>query len=301
MKIKFYDRKNNCYNTEKVAGEKYLNWTYSSPMGMKFLEALLKKKIFSRLYGSYCDSSLSKSKINSFIKNFNIDMSQCKKNSFSNFNEFFIRELTPEARVISSEKDILTSPCDGKILAYENIDINSLVQVKGITYSLAELIGDINLAKQYQNGCCLIFRLCPTDYHRFHFIDDGKCSDSRKIHGNYYSVNPIALKNINKLFCQNKREWSILSSKNFKEVLYVEVGATCVGSIIQTYTPNKNVKKGEEKGFFKFGGSTVILFFQNDSVKIHDDILNQTKLGYECSVILGEPIGNAICKIKVQE
>jgi len=143
----------------------------------------------------------------------------------------------------------------------------------------------------YNGGTCLIFRLCPTDYHRFHFIDDGVCSNTTKIKGHYYSVNPIALKSINKLFCQNKREWSIFHSDNFGDVIYMEVGATCVGSIIQSYSPNSKIKKGTEKGYFKFGGSTVILFFKKDTIKIDEDLLHQTQLGFETSVFMGEKIG----------
>lgn len=292
MDIKFYDRKEKCYKIEKVAGKKYLNWTYSSPMGMRFLEALIKKKFFSKIYGFYCDSFLSKYKINKFIKSFNINMNDYKSCTYKNFNEFFVRKLSDKARPICIEKDTLISPCDGKILAYENIDIESIIQVKGINYSLYELIGNKEILQNYKDGTCLIFRLSPTDYHRFHFVDDGVCCPTTKIKGNYYSVNPVALKSINKLFCQNKREWCIFKSQNFNDILYVEVGATCVGSIIQTYTPNKPIKKGDEKGFFKFGGSTVILFLQKNSVKIHDDIIKQTKLGFESYVRMGDSIGN---------
>ena len=210
---------------------------------------------------------------------------------YSSFNEFFIRALNPGARVIDKSKDILISPCDGKISAYENINLNDLVQIKGFTYSLKELLQDNEIYSLYNGGSALIFRLCPTDYHRFHFIDDGVCSDTTKIKGHYYSVNPIALKGVNKLFCQNKREWSVLHSENFDDVIYVEVGATCVGSIIQNYNPNVKISKGDEKGYFKFGGSTVILFFKKDAVKIHEDLLAQTQLGFETSVLLGEKIG----------
>lgn len=137
----------------------------------------------------------------------------------------------------------------------------------------------------------MILRLCPTDYHRFHFFDSGVCEQTRKIEGHYYSVNPVALQKVQKLFCQNKREWSIFHSNNFGEVVYVEVGATCVGSIIQTYTPGEKVKKGDEKGYFKFGGSTVVLFFEKDKITIDKDILNQSAQGYESSVLFGETIG----------
>ncbi|MDZ5010920.1 phosphatidylserine decarboxylase, partial [Clostridium perfringens] len=109
--------------------------------------------------------------------------------------------------------------------------------------------------------------------------------------GNYYSVNPVALERIPKLYCQNKREWSIFKSDNFGDIIHIEVGATCVGTIVQTYTPNKRVIKGEEKGYFKFGGSPTILLFKKDSIKIDDDILCQTELGFECKVLMGEVIG----------
>ena len=291
--IKYYNRKEKKYEIEKVAGEKYLNWSYSSPVGKGLVELLLKKKLFSKLYGYYCDTKLSRKKIDAFIKDFNIDMSINPKASheYSSFNEFFIRTLNSDARFINKNNDILISPCDGKISAYENIKLNDLVQVKGFTYSLKELLQDDEIYKLYKGGTCLIFRLCPTDYHRFHFVDHGVCGDTTKIKGNYYSVNPVALKNVNKLFCQNKREWSIFHSDNFSDIIYMEVGATCVGSIIQNYTPNSKVTKGEEKGYFKFGGSTVILFLKKDVVKIHEDLLEQTQLGFETSILLGEEIG----------
>lgn len=291
--IKYYNRKENKYEIEKVLGEKYLNWSYSSTSGKGLVELLFKKKLFSKLYGYYCDTKISSRKINDFIETFNIDMSeyQYAADTYSSFNEFFIRSLSPSARIISKNNNVLISPCDGKISAYENIDLDGLVQIKGFTYSLKELIQNNEVYNLYKGGTCLIFRLCPTDYHRFHFIDDGVCGDNTKIKGHYYSVNPVALKNVKKLFCQNKREWSIFHSDNFSDVIYMEVGATCVGSIIQNYIPNSKITKGAEKGYFKFGGSTVILFFKKDAVKIDKDLLAQTGLGFETSVYLGEKIG----------
>lgn len=291
--IKYYNRKENKYEIERVAGEKYLNWSYSSPVGIGLLELLLKKKLFSKLYGYYCDTKISSRKIKGFIETLHIDMSIYDKtyDQYSSFNEFFIRTLNSNARIIPKDNNALISPCDGKISAYQDINLNNLVQIKGFTYSLKELLQDNETYKLYQGGTCLIFRLCPTDYHRFHFVDDGVCGDTTKINGHYYSVNPIALKNVKKLFCQNKREWSIFHSDNFDDIIYMEVGATCVGSIIQNYNPNTKIKKGEEKGYFKFGGSTVILFLKKDTVKINEDLLAQTQLGFETAVAMGEEIG----------
>ncbi|MBU3157520.1 phosphatidylserine decarboxylase [Clostridium estertheticum] len=291
--IKYYNRKQNKYEIEKVAGEKYLNWSYSSPSGKGLVELLLKKKLFSKLYGYYCDTKMSSKKIKNFIKVLDIDMSMYSKNynEYPSFNEFFIRSLKPGARIIDKNDNILISPCDGKISAYENINLNKIVQIKGFTYSLKELLQDDKIYNLYNEATCLIFRLCPTDYHRFHFIDNGVCGGTTKIKGHYYSVNPVALKNINKLFCQNKREWSVFHSDNFGDTIYMEVGATCVGTIIQSYSEDSRVIKGDEKGYFKFGGSTVIILFKKNAVKIDDNLLLQTQLGFETAVLMGEKIG----------
>ena len=294
--IKYYNRKNRCYEIEKVAGGAVLNWTYSSPIGMKLLEAVLKKRMSSSLYGWYLDRRISKNKISPFVSNFNLDMSIAEKSlkDFSSFNDFFYRKLKSTARPIDRAEQAVISLGDGKLFAYENIDLDRIVQVKGFSYSLKELIQNDNVARKYKNGTCLILRLCPTDYHRFHFIDSGTCEAPVKIKGAYYSVNPVALQKVEKLFCENKREWSTFHSDHFGDVLYVEVGATFVGSILQTYTPHLRVKRGDEKGYFKFGGSTVILFFEADKVKIDEDILEQTKLGYESYVLMGERIGEKV-------
>ena len=140
--IQVYNRKTNKYDTENVAGEKYIKWAYESPLGKGFVELFIKRKFFSKLYGNYCDSKFSTKKINSFIKNFNIDTDILTNDpsDFKSFNDFFIRKLTPEARPINKDKNILISPGDGRLLAYTDIDIDSLIQVKGITYSLSELI-----------------------------------------------------------------------------------------------------------------------------------------------------------------
>ncbi|OKZ86673.1 phosphatidylserine decarboxylase [Clostridium sp. 29_15] len=291
--IRIYNRKTGKYDIEKVAGEKYIKWTYESPLGKSLLELFIKRKLFSKIYGFYCNTKFSKRKIKSFINSFSIDMSKCADsiNTYKSFNDFFIRKLLPEARPFDKNSNTLISPGDGRLLAYTNISMENLVQVKNIHYSLAELLEDNALAKEYEGGTCLVLRLCPTDYHRFHFIDNGVPLENHFIKGNYYSVNPTALERVAKLYCQNKREWSIFKSENFGDIIHVEVGATCVGSIIQSYCPNKKVSKGDEKGYFKFGGSTTILFFKPNTVDIDEDIIIQSSLGFETAVQMGEKIG----------
>lgn len=295
--IEYYNRKAGKYEIEKIAGDKYLKWIYSSSVGMSLLEIIIKKKFFSKAYGYFCDSKISRKKIKSFINDFNIDISMFEKkiDDFKSFNDFFTRKLKKEVRPIDSARESLISPGDGKLSAYENIDLNKVVNIKGGTYSLGELINNTDISNEFVRGTCLILRLCSTDYHRFHFIDNGICMRSSRIKGNYYSVNPIALNKIPKIFCRNERQWSIFNSSNFGRVLYIEVGATCVGSIIQTYEPDVYITKGDEKGYFKFGGSTIIMMFQKNKMRVDSDIIHQTKKGIETEVFMGEKIG---CKIQ---
>lgn len=294
--IKYYNRKEKKYEIEKVAGEKYLNWLYSSPVGKGLLELLVKKKGFSKVYGFYCDSKLSTKKIKSFIEDLGIDMNKYEKevSDFNSFNDFFIRELKHEHISFSSNSEDLISPCDGRLLVYDNLYSKKELEIKGFNYTLDELLQDKLIASEYEGGTALVFRLCPTDYHRFHFIDNGFCTSPTKIKGSYYSVNPISLDRVKKVFVQNKREWSVLKSENFNKVIYMEVGATCVGSIIQTYNKDSKVNRGDEKGYFKFGGSTVILILKKDTIKIHKDILDHSKDNIETLISMGETIGNTI-------
>lgn len=294
MEIYYIDRQTGEKKIETVAGDRFLRWMYETKTGDSILERLLKKKAFSRIYGRLQDLPFSKRKISTFVTNLDINMTEAETEdiySYNNFNEFFIRKLKKGARVINEAKEVLISPADGRIFAYENINIKKLIQVKGQEYSLKELIENEELAQQYEGGVCVVVRLNPSDYHRYHFPDAGMPGMTKKIKGDYYSVNPIALRKKAEIYCQNKREITLFHSENFDDILILEVGATCVGSIIQTYTPNKKVKKGEEKGYFKFGGSTVIMFVKPNIIKIDDDIIKYTNLGLETKVSMGEKIG----------
>ncbi|WP_066495238.1 phosphatidylserine decarboxylase [Abyssisolibacter fermentans] len=294
MTIYYKNRNNDTIHEENIAGIKYLKWLTESYSGKLTLKYIVKKKLFSILYGKFQDTNLSKSKIKDFVNNFNIDMSEAQRENISdytNFNDFFTRKLKKESREIIFDNSVLISPADSKLMAYENINTDNMIQVKGSYYSLSELLDDKDQAKNYNNGCCLIFRLCPTDYHRFHFPDSGEIGDVNKIKGEYFSVNPIILSNVPKVYCRNKRHIATLKSDNFGNISIIEVGATCVGTIIQTYKPHTKINRGDEKGYFKFGGSTVILLLKENTVKIDDDIIKNSLEGIETQVYMGEKIG----------
>jgi phosphatidylserine decarboxylase len=287
--ILYYERESGQIKTEKVAGEKWLVWLYYNPIGEASLWALAKRKFVSSIYGNMMDRTSSAKKIHPFIEDFDIDMSVAQEQEFNNFNDFFTRKLKHDARPIDTISNIVGSPADGKILAYTDIS-NSDFIIKGYRFDVSSFLDNPDLAQKYYDGALLIIRLAPVDYHRFHFPVRGNLSPNKKIDGDYYSVNPFALREKAEIFCLNKREYTILSNPLFGDVVMAEVGATMVGSIEQTFK-GSSVNKGEEKGYFKFGGSTVVLLFEKSKIHIDEDLLINTAKGYETTVKMGERIG----------
>jgi phosphatidylserine decarboxylase len=287
--IQYYERESGQIKTEKVAGEKWLVWLYYNPIGEATLWALAKRKLVSSIYGNMMDRTSSAKKIHPFIEAFDIDISVAQKQEFNNFNDFFTRKLKADARPIDTSSTVVVSPADGKILAYADIS-NSDFIIKGYRFDVSSFLDNPDLAQKYHDGSLLIIRLAPADYHRFHFPVSGNVSPNKKIDGDYYSVNPFALRKMAEIFCLNKREYTILSNPLFGDVVIVEVGATMVGSIEQTFK-GSYANKGEEKGYFKFGGSTVVLLFKKSTIQIDEDLLIHTAKGYETTVKMGERIG----------
>jgi phosphatidylserine decarboxylase len=289
--IQYYERESGQLKIENVAGEKWLVWLYNNPAGEATLWALAKRKLVSSIYGKMMDRTSSAKKIHRFIEDFDIDMSSSQEQEFKNFNAFFIRKLKDNARLVDTCFNTVVSPTDGKILAYADMS-NSDFIIKGFRFNVSSFLGNPVLAKKYHDGSVLIIRLAPTDYHRFHFPVSGNLTPGKKIEGDYYSVNPFALRKKAEIFCLNKREYTIITNPLFGDVIIAEVGATMVGSIVQTYK-GSSIKKGEEKGFFKFGGSTVVLLFEKGKIHIDKDLLTNTASGYETAVKMGERIGEA--------
>ncbi|WP_196888563.1 phosphatidylserine decarboxylase [Aureivirga sp. CE67] len=288
--VTFVNRKTREKIVEQIPSAGMLKFLYSSALGKASLQLLFKRKIVSSIGGWYMNSKGSKNKIENFIKEYNMDMSEyiCPENGFSSFNDFFYRKIKPEARPIG---DGVVSPADGKLLAFNTIKESNNFFIKGSEFTAKSFLKDETLAKKYENGAMVIIRLAPVDYHRFHMPASGEISESKLINGDYYSVSPLALKKSLEIFCENIREYSILKTSENGDILVSEVGATMVGSIIQTYKPNTKIEKGSEKGYFAFGGSTLVLFFEEGKVKLDEDLIENTKNGFETVVKMGEKIG----------
>lgn len=294
--IVYYDRYRQQACVEKVYGDKALRWTYGSLAGRLSLNALVKRPIFSHWYGWRMDRPSTKAKIAAFIEEYELDASEFLRNvdDFANFNEFFFRELKPESRPIDSDPSSVVFPADGRHLCVPDISKCDGLFVKGKMFRLPELVKDKDLADRYAEGSLLLSRLCPVDYHRFHFPAAGTPGAARLINGPLYSVNPIALCQNIHILTTNKRCVTELETEAFGKVLVMEIGATCVGSICQTYSAGTPVSKGGEKGYFRFGGSSTITIFEPGRIEFDRDLVENSMQNRELYARVGDHMGRSL-------
>ena len=292
--VEYFNRYTGKVEVEQIYGEGFLRWTYGNPLGKISLEGLVKRAFFSRWYGGRMDSPGSRAKVAPFIETYGLMAEEFADmpDSFNTFNEFFYRKLKPGARPIHPDPNSAVFTADGRHLGFQNIHDAEGIFVKGAKFEIEKLCGSAELAKPYKEGAIVLSRLCPVDYHRYHFPVSGVPGEPHLINGALYSVNPIALKkNINYL-TENKRSYTMIDSPDFGKVLMFEVGATCVGSFEYTYIPGVPVEKGDEKGYFKFGGSETITLFEPGRIKLADDLVEQSKMGRELYARIGDYMGS---------
>jgi len=294
--IRFFNRYTGQHETELIYGEPWLRFIYENPIGGFFLWALVKRSLFSRYYGWKMDMRASGGKVLPFIVKYNLNVEEFTKSPFlfKTFNEFFYRTLKKEARPIDPDENAVVFPADGRHLGFANIDLADGFYAKGAKFTLAELLNKPALAEKFSGGTMVISRLCPVDYHRFHFPIAGKPSEPVKIAGPLFSVSPIALRKHVEYLVQNKRAYTVLETERAGTVVCMEVGATNVGSIVQTFISTRDVAKGEEKGLFKFGGSCVITLFQAGRVKLADDLVRESSNQIETYARMGDRMGSLI-------
>jgi len=284
------DRESGKKEEEQVFGKGALKLLYGNSLGKPFAHLISRIPLVSVLFGFWQKLSITKKNVIPFIENYKVDSSEFLESpeSFQSFNDFFIRKLKPEARPIAQGKEVAVMPADGRYRFFQNISETDGFVVKGEQFNLTELVGDTDLAAKYAQGAMVMARLCPTDYHRFHFPVDCTPSESHLINGYLYSVNPIAIKNDIHIFTKNKRMITTLATKKFGDVLFIEIGATNVGSIIQTFTPNQPHLKGAEKGYFSFGGSALIILFKPGKITLDPDLLGHD---IELKCLMGQSMG----------
>lgn len=288
--ITFFNRLTQRTETEAVYGEGFLRFTYETGPGLLPLHALVKRAAFSRWYGARMDAPASRAKIAPFLATYGVDKAEFADapESFRTFNEFFYRKLKPGARPIAAGASEVAFPADGRHLVLPDIAACDSFFIKGVRFDLAALLGDAAQARRYEKGSLLISRLCPVDYHRFHFPCTGTPGEVKQINGPLYSVSPIALRKRPSILWENKREITVLRTEGLGEVLLLEIGATCVGSIVQTFTPGKEVGKGDEKGYFRFGGSCFITIFEPGRIRFAEDLVEHGRAGREVYARMGD-------------
>ncbi len=285
--IRYFDRQTKELQTEDVYGGFFLSFLYENPFGKIILPLVARSALFSKFYGWLQKRSASKRKVVPFVTKYQVDSSEFARqlDEFTSFNDFFTRKLKDGVRPLGKNAVL---PADGRYLVIPNLRHAEGIWVKGKHFDLGELLQDETLSEKYRDGALLIARLCPVDYHRFHFPFDCLAGEPHLINGPLFSVNPIALKKNISILSENKRVITPLQSEQYGTVQCIEVGATNVGSIIQTFTPNTQVKKGDEKGYFEFGGSCMLLLFEKGRMHFSDDLIEYSKQGIEVRGLMGQ-------------
>ncbi len=281
------DRNGNILQDD-TAQDKTLTFLYNNPFG-KLLLKLLCRRFISNLGRLYMNSRFSKGRIGKLIKAENIDMSQYEQREFSSFNDFFTRKILEGKREVDVSADAVISPADSKLTVYD-IGDDSVYSIKGCDYSIKQLLCDEALANEFLGGKCFVYRLSVDNYHRYCHIDNAKELSRRFIKGILHTVNPIALIK-HDVYGKNCRELTLLETENFGKVAYIEVGAMMVGRI-NNYPAKESVARGEEKGYFSFGGSTIVVLYKKDTVVLDGDILENSEKEIETTVLYGERVGS---------
>jgi len=296
--IEFFNRRTGRVETEQVFGEGWLRFAYENPVGRLSVWLIARRAVFSKWFGRRMSKPESALRVVPFITQYNLDVDEFAKSPFDykTFNDFFYRALKPDARPIAGGDDVAVLPADGRHLVFPNIDAAEGFYVKGAKFTVRELLDDEDLASRFAGGAMVISRLCPVDYHRFHFPVAGAPRESRLVQGWLYSVSPIALRRRIRYLVENKREVTVIDGSPFGPVAMIEVGATNVGSIRQSFVPGRPVAKGDEKGLFAFGGSCVITLFTRGSIRFDDDLVAQSREQRETYARMGERLGVLVAR-----
>ncbi|MBR1444498.1 MAG: phosphatidylserine decarboxylase [Firmicutes bacterium] len=272
---------------KEKSGKASLYFLYNTIPGRCVLKVLV-NPVVSKAAGRFLDTKYSCFLIKPFIKKSKINMDEYEECEFKSFNQFFKRKIKRSARKMTRDKNMFISPADSKLSVYKISD-DSLFKIKGSVYSTADFLNNEKLAREYNNGYCMIFRLAVDDYHRYCYIDDGTKEKNIFIKGELNTVRPLALEYCD-VYKRNAREYTVLHTENFDDVVQTEVGAMFVGRIKNKHE-KASFKRGHIKGYFEYGGSTIVLLVKEGIVEIDEDILKNSEEDIETRVKIGETIG----------
>ncbi|KAI9693776.1 MAG: hypothetical protein M1822_003047 [Bathelium mastoideum] len=270
----------------------------SREMEKKRIRKLLRSMSFKQ--GRKYDDPASAAEIQGFINFHQLNMSEVLRpiDQFKNFNEFFYRQLKPDARPCSAptRPEIVTSPADCRSVVFNRIEEAQKIWVKGREFTVERLLGSAypDDAKRYRGGALGVFRLAPQDYHRFHIPVDGIMGEPKLIEGEYYTVNPMAIRSALDVYGENIRVIVPIDSDRHGRVMVVCVGAMMVGSTVITRKPGERVRRAEELGYFKFGGSTLLVLFEPGTMVFDSDLTDNSSVPLETLIRVGMSIGHKV-------
>jgi len=288
--MKYADRNGNQYQ-EETGQDRLLKLMYNSTAGRAGLK-LLVRPLVSKAGGVFLGSSLSRRMIEPFIRRNRIDMSEYMPESYRSYNDFFTRKIRPGMRPAAEGEDAVITPCDGK-LSVMRVQPDSRFMIKGREYTTEQLLKSRFLADKFAGGFLFVIRLTVDNYHRYCYPVSGIKSAQKVIPGVYHTVNPAACELVS-VYAENHREFCLIRSESAGTMLQMEVGALMVGRITNYVKESCDVLKGQEKGKFEFGGSTVILMFRPGSIRVDDDLIKNTEQGCETIVKMGEQIARGL-------
>ena len=270
--------------------DRLLGALYGNAFGRMLLKPLTAPWL-SKLAGKFLSTKASCIFIKPFIKSNRIDMSQFEPVAYESYNDFFSRRIREGARTVDMDPRHLISPADSKLTVLPITETGRFT-LKHTQYTVGSLLRDPALAAEFVGGWACIFRLTVDDYHRYCYAFDAEKGENIVIPGRLHTVNPIA-NDFFPIYKENAREYTRLRTKEFGEVIAMEVGALLVGKIVN-HPGAASVRRGQEKGYFQFGGSTVVLLLKKDTAVIDGDILENSRNGIETVVKFGEKIGIAM-------
>jgi phosphatidylserine decarboxylase len=290
MSIQVYDRDRRAVYDEPQYGAKRLHFLYETSLGRILLGTIFARRWYSSLNALFNRSQYSTRKIGPLTRRFGVDMNDYPEQAYRSYESFITRKIDPAKRPIAANPNALIAVADSRLLAY-GITNCGRIPIKQSSYTITELLRDPELAATYKDGTCLVFRLATHDYHRYCFADDGRVIRTRTINGKLHSVQPVSSNRYRPL-SENYRQYSVIETLNFGTVVAVEVGAILIGRI-NNYDIT-TCRRGQEKGYFSLGGSTICLLLQPGTVKIDPDIVKNSREHIETKVNLGEKVGEKI-------
>jgi len=292
--VRHVDRETGEVREERVFGGRALRFLYGTRLGGLLRELIAVRPLFSRIYGGRMDRPATPERIRAFADEAGIALAEAEHplERYRTVNDLFCRRLKPGCRPVDRDPAHLVFPADGRALAFPTLAGGTLpLPVKGASVTVADLLGDADLARAYAGGSAVVVRLAPGDYHRYHFPDGGVPSTPRRLGRRLHTVTPLSLGRGIPVFSLNRREVTILRSDGFGDLAIVEVGALAVGTIVQTHAPERRVERGDEKGYFAFGGSTIVLVAAPARLELDRDLVLNTGRGLETKVKWGTRLG----------